>query len=114
MGTIRAIQYLRAGAALAVVIFHAAERTGHHFAVGAAGADVFFVISGFVMWVISERRPLAPAKFIADRIRRVVPIYWRLPAVVGLFLLLVIAGLEVRCEKRGGADLYAGRHFWSS
>lgn len=171
MGTIRAIQYLRAAAALAVVVFHAAERTGHHFAVGAAGVDVFFVISGFIMWVISERRPVAPAKFIADRIRRIVPIYWlatavmvagalagifpnmiltlehvlaslffvsarspsngeiwpvlvqgwtlnlemlfyvvfmaalllprnwRLPAVAGLFLLLMIAGLEVRCDN---------------
>ncbi|TCN26987.1 acyltransferase-like protein [Sinorhizobium americanum] len=79
MGTIRAIQYLRAAAALAVVILHAAERTGHHFAVD---VDVFFVISGFIMWVISERRPVTPAKFIADRIRRVVPIYWLATAVM--------------------------------
>ena len=48
------IQYLRAAAALGVVCFHAAERTGGHFAIGAAGVDVFFVISGFLMWVISE------------------------------------------------------------
>ncbi|MDK1378197.1 MULTISPECIES: acyltransferase [unclassified Sinorhizobium] len=171
MGTIRAIQYLRAAAALAVVVFHAAARTGHHFAIGAAGVDVFFVISGFIMWVISERRPVSPAKFIADRTRRIVPIYWfatavmvagalagifpnmvltldhvlaslffiparspsngeiwpalvqgwtlnfemffyvvfavalllprywRLPAIAGLFLLLVVAGLEVRFEN---------------
>ncbi|MEY9103377.1 peptidoglycan/LPS O-acetylase OafA/YrhL [Sinorhizobium fredii] len=82
MGTIRTIQYLRAAAALAVVVFHAAEKTGHDFAVGAAGVDVFFVISGFIMWVISDRRPLTPAKFIWDRIRRIVPIYWFATAVM--------------------------------
>lgn len=97
MGTIRAIQYLRAAAALAVVIFHAAEKTGHDFAIGAAGVDVFFVISGFIMWVISDRRPLTPAKFIWDRIRRIVPIYWFATAVMiagalaGLFPNLVLS-----------------------
>ncbi|WOS66513.1 acyltransferase family protein [Sinorhizobium fredii] len=96
MGTIRAIQYLRAAAALAVVVFHAAEKTGHDFAVGAAGVDVFFVISGFIMWVVSDRRPLTPAKFIWDRIRRIVPIYWFATAVMiagalaGLFPNLVL------------------------
>ncbi len=96
MGTIRAIQYLRAAAALAVVIFHAAEKTGHHFAIGAAGVDVFFVISGFIMWIISDRRPLTPVKFITDRIRRIVPVYWFATAVMvagalfGLFPNMVL------------------------
>nr|WP_084435225.1 acyltransferase [Sinorhizobium saheli] len=96
MGTIRAIQYLRAAAALAVVIFHAAEKTGHDFTIGAAGVDVFFVISGFIMRVINDRRPVTPAKFIADRLRRIVPIYWFSTAVMiagalaGLFPNLVL------------------------
>ncbi|APG94958.1 acyltransferase family protein [Sinorhizobium americanum] len=96
MGTIRAIQYLRAAAALAVVIFHAAEKTGHDFTIGAAGVDVFFVISGFIMWVICDRRPVTPAKFIADRLRRIVPVYWFATAVMisgalaGLFPNLVL------------------------
>jgi exopolysaccharide production protein ExoZ len=96
MGTIRAIQYLRAAAALAVVIFHAAEKTGHDFTIGAAGVDVFFVISGFIMWVISDRRPITPAKFIADRLRRIVPVYWLATAVMvagaltGLFPNMVL------------------------
>ncbi|NRP70021.1 O-acetyltransferase OatA [Ensifer psoraleae] len=101
MGTIRTIQYLRAAAALAVVIFHAAEKTGHHFAIGAAGVDVFFVISGFIMWVISDRRSLTPAKFMKDRIRRIVPVYWLATAVmvagalVGLFPHLVLTADHV-------------------
>ncbi|WFU51472.1 acyltransferase family protein [Sinorhizobium terangae] len=85
MKTIHGIQYLRAAAALAVVIFHAAEKTGHYFAIGAAGVDVFFVISGFIMWVISDRRPVTPVRFMVDRIRRIVPIYW-------LAIMVMVAG----------------------
>jgi exopolysaccharide production protein ExoZ len=76
MKTIYGIQYLRAFAALAVVVFHAAEKTGHHFAIGAAGVDIFFVISGFIMWVISDRRPMTPTAFLFERVRRIAPIYW--------------------------------------
>ncbi|OHV78762.1 acyltransferase [Ensifer sp. LCM 4579] len=101
MRTIQAIQYLRALAALAVVAFHAAEKTGHHFVIGAAGVDVFFVISGFIMWVISARRPVTPVKFLADRARRILPIYWLATAVmvagglVGLFPNLVLTAEHV-------------------
>ena len=70
------IQYLRAAAALGVVCFHAAERTGGHFAIGAAGVDVFFVVSGFLMWVISENKPASPGRFFRDRLERVAPVYW--------------------------------------
>ncbi|MCA1442715.1 acyltransferase [Ensifer sp. IC4062] len=97
MKTIHGIQYLRAAAALAVVIFHAAEKTGHHFAVGAAGVDVFFVISGFIMWVISDRRPITPVRFMVDRILRIVPIYWLATMVMvaggiaGLFPNMVLS-----------------------
>ncbi|WP_104666306.1 acyltransferase family protein [Ensifer adhaerens] len=99
--TIYGIQYLRALAALGVVIFHAAERTGHHFAIGAAGVDVFFVISGFIMWVISERRPVSPLAFLRDRIQRIAPIYWLATAVMvvgglaGLFPNLVLGNAHV-------------------
>ncbi|MBW9063779.1 acyltransferase [Rhizobium herbae] len=96
MKTIYGIQYLRAFAALAVVLFHAAEKTGHHFAIGAAGVDVFFVISGFIMWVISDRRALTPAGFLYERVRRIAPIYWLATMVMvaggilGLFPNLVL------------------------
>jgi exopolysaccharide production protein ExoZ len=76
------VQYLRAAAALGVVVFHAAERSGGHFVIGAAGVDVFFVISGFIMWVISQKRPVTPLRFFGDRLRRVVPIYWMATAAM--------------------------------
>ena len=91
MQTLYGIQYLRAFAALAVVIFHAAERTGQHFAIGAAGVDVFFVVSGFIMMTINDRRPTRPLPFLRDRILRIAPSYWLVTgimiagAAVGLF-----------------------------
>lgn len=95
--TLSGIQYLRAAAAIAVVLFHAAEKTGYHFAIGAAGVDVFFVISGFIMWVVSARREPTPSQFLRARIRRIVPVYWLATAVMvagalgGLFPNLVLS-----------------------
>jgi exopolysaccharide production protein ExoZ len=90
MNRLYGIQYLRALAALAVVIFHAAERTGGHFAIGAAGVDVFFVISGFIMWVLSQRKPTTPARFLRDRLERIAPVYW---LATGVMVAGALAGL---------------------
>ena len=66
------IQYLRGAAALAVVAMH----TGWtHSVIGAAGVDVFFVISGFIMVHVSQRET-TPKSFLLARARRVVPLYW--------------------------------------
>jgi exopolysaccharide production protein ExoZ len=70
------IQYLRAIAAVAVLIFHAADRAGIAFGAGAAGVDIFFVISGFIMWVISAGDSTTPSSFLARRAARIIPLYW--------------------------------------
>jgi exopolysaccharide production protein ExoZ len=91
MPTLYSIQYLRALAALAVVVFHAGERSGLHFTIGAAGVDVFFVVSGFIMMAISDSRPTAPGSFLRNRFLRIAPSYWAATAVmvagamIGLF-----------------------------
>ncbi|RWX79326.1 acyltransferase [Neorhizobium lilium] len=91
MPTLYSIQYLRALAALAVVVFHAGERGGLHFTIGAAGVDVFFVVSGFIMMAISDSRPTRPMSFLRNRLLRIAPSYWAatavmlLGAVIGLF-----------------------------
>ncbi len=101
MQTLHGIQYLRAVAALAVMLFHAAERSDVNFAIGAAGVDVFFVISGFIMAVISHRRPQTPAAFLKDRFLRIAPVYWIVTSVMilgaaaGLFPNLVLDPLHV-------------------
>ena len=76
------VQYLRAAAALGVVVFHASERSGTHFAIGATGVDVFFVISGFIMWVIVAGKPMSPWQFLRERLERIAPLYWIATAVM--------------------------------
>lgn len=78
------IQYLRGFAALAVVAFHLSEMLGGAFKVGSAGVDVFFVISGFIMWVTTAGRPIGPGDFVVRRLVRVVPLYWIVTLVLCL------------------------------
>ncbi|WP_246732717.1 MULTISPECIES: acyltransferase family protein [Rhizobium] len=70
------IQYLRAIAAIAVTFFHVAFIFGWDFVPMAAGVDLFFTISGFIMWTISDARPTTSLRFIKNRVQRVLPIYW--------------------------------------
>ncbi|EEA03772.1 acyltransferase 3 [Burkholderia sp. H160] len=93
------IQVLRALAALGVVAFHADGNVSlygwashlfpHASRYGELGVDVFFVISGFVIALVSHGEPRgfeAARKFIAARIARIVPLYWVLTT---LFILLL-------------------------
>ena len=48
--TLWSIQYLRALAALGVIIFHSLSDTGDDFEFGAIGTHLFFVISALLMW----------------------------------------------------------------
>jgi len=81
-------QYLRALAALGVVLFHVLEATSHKLPIGAAGVDVSFVISGFIIFSVTAIRPVTPMRFLADRIARVVPTYWI--ATVATFLCATV------------------------
>ncbi|MBV9995274.1 MAG: acyltransferase [Caulobacteraceae bacterium] len=83
------VQYLRAAAALAVVVFHSLEATPAKFPVGAAGVDVFFVISGFIMWTLTESGESSPTSFIWRRLARVAPPYW-----VATLLVVAVATLR--------------------
>lgn len=92
---LHALQYLRAIAAIAVVWSHIAivrdEYLQYLLHTGAWGVDVFFVISGFIMVFISKPTD-TPAKFIKNRISRVVPLYWFFTLLTAV-LLLVMPGL---------------------
>ncbi len=83
--TLYAVQYLRAFAALAVFYYHISATVHSTWsqavvkvdAVGAAGVDLFFVISGFIMAHIVARAPAFDMRdFALRRIVRVAPIYW--------------------------------------
>ncbi|KQT49887.1 hypothetical protein ASG47_05375 [Devosia sp. Leaf420] len=85
------IQYLRAVAALGVVAHHLAvqfPRFGSTLELPeflSAGVDLFFIISGFIMWMTTRESDITPAQFYRKRIVRVVPLYW----LVTSFLVLV-------------------------
>ncbi|HYI70234.1 MAG TPA: acyltransferase [Skermanella sp.] len=91
--SIVSIQYLRAVAALLVVFYHAIYQIkeyqglfeGGIWRFGAAGVDIFFVISGFIMWVTTAARPTTPLGFMRNRVTRIVPMYWIV--TLGLFAL---------------------------
>jgi exopolysaccharide production protein ExoZ len=86
------IQYLRGLAAVAVVVDHAGSMAalpkyfsekifGGVLSYGALGVDVFFVISGFIITIVSLHPvSLAPrmpvAQFLGKRFIRIVPLMW--------------------------------------
>ena len=73
------IQYLRVLAALAVVAYHADRNV---FA-GQAGVDIFFVISGYIMWMIARSEPTI-VNFVSARVTRIVPLYWLATMIMAL------------------------------
>lgn len=93
------IQILRAVAALAVVAHHILEHSNAALGrfspdwlttSGAAGVDIFFVISGFIMFHVSfggGRTPPKPGDFLFRRATRIYPFYW----VCCLAILLIKA-----------------------
>lgn len=79
-GRLVVIQYLRAVAALMVVAHHARNPAPwlfnplEHYVALAWGVDIFFVISGFIMYVTARNE--APLDFLGRRLTRIVPLYW--------------------------------------
>ena len=99
---ITSIQFLRALAALMVVGFHAAYTAnaygGYVFAfnnAGAAGVDIFFVISGFIITYVTRDSMGASAAeamhFMARRLIRIAPPYWFYTSITVASLLVIPA-----------------------
>ena len=72
---LHSVHFLRFVAAVAVVFHHTISVFGTHFALGAAGVDIFFVISGLVIG-LSLLSGDSPRDFAAKRLIRVLPAYW--------------------------------------
>ena len=92
------LQYLRAIAAFMVIYFHAvlqvrlfAGENGFLPLIGAGGVDIFFALSGFMMWYTIEQAPVGTGEFLRRRIVRVVPLYWA----------ITLAALTVACIAPG-------------
>ncbi|MBB5446480.1 MULTISPECIES: acyltransferase [unclassified Paraburkholderia] len=115
----RSIQALRALAALGVVAFHTDGIVAAHgwlvhvfprvSRYGEIGVDVFFVIFGFVMALVTRGLPSgiqSARSFICSRIARVVPLYWILTALFIALVALVsfVPGVpEAFCHARVSA-----------
>jgi len=102
--------------AAASVLFHHAgfeiwKRAGldNPIPIGAFGVDLFFVLSGLVMWVSTSTIRPAPARwrqFLTRRILRVVPLYWLATLALATAILLV--------PSSATASPLADGHLWKS
>ena len=96
---IRNIQGLRAFAAINVVLFHIiGTASGYGFKPhilsffegwGANGVDIFFVVSGFVMYYTQTLSRKSVAGFYVSRLIRIIPLYWLLTSLLILIGILL-------------------------
>jgi exopolysaccharide production protein ExoZ len=107
------LQYLRGIAAMMVVYFHSVVQlknlgidTPLLPMMGEAGVDLFFVLSGFLMWITTSGKTVAPGAFLVKRLLRIVPLYWMLTIVAGAAALLAPALLK--------HTIFETSHFFSS
>lgn len=73
------LQYLRAISAIAVVYFHLYQTTGQQ------GVAIFFVISGFIMMDLIDKKHRKAFDFFKARFFRIAPLYYLL-TIITLFL----------------------------
>ena len=93
---------LRGLAAMAVVLFHFSTRFSELYPqaapqawsvpLGYVGVNLFFIISGFVIFMTVERTA-RPADFVVSRISRLYPAYW--VAIILTFCITHDAGLQL-------------------
>nr|GEZ66693.1 hypothetical protein [Tanacetum cinerariifolium] len=125
------VQALRALAAWAVVChhfmqiffdFHPSGPVGRFFTEkGAVGVDIFFVISGLVIYLSTVDRDIPAGRFMLNRVIRIVPAYWLYTLVMGLLVVVaqpllphqvvdwqsfILSLLFIPSENPGGYGLY--------
>jgi len=117
------VQCLRALAASAVVLLHAqmeAERfsssapfiSSEIAEFGRYGIDLFFVISGFVIYYTNFPEALPARKFILRRALRIVPIYWTF-TVLAFVLRVALPESAFVSPSPSGTDLFVSLTFLS-
>ncbi len=78
---LKSIHYLRAVAAIMVVVFHIFNldfmvKDLDYVYWMCGGVDIFFVISGFVMVRSTANRDISAGRFMIQRAQRIIPLYW--------------------------------------
>jgi peptidoglycan/LPS O-acetylase OafA/YrhL len=87
------IQFLRAFACLTVLIFHVFQKMdikpfGNYYLSGGYGVDLFFIISGFLIFITTKENDSWKV-FLIKRIFRIFPLYW-----VAFFLFYILLNTE--------------------
>lgn len=104
---IDSLQFLRAFAAISVMIFHGTKMLEAQlkfkfldklFVSGYSGVDVFFVISGFIILHTSNTQDFNVFRFFKKRFIRIFPVYW----------LVTIALLIAYCISPSSDQSYKG------
>ena len=96
---LESIQSLRGIAVLLVVLYHISEYelklgyghlvTSNFYRTGAAGVDMFFILSGFVMYYITyvKKNKTKVPSFLINRALRIYPLYWIYSFIILIILL---------------------------
>jgi exopolysaccharide production protein ExoZ len=94
---IDSMQAMRGFAAACVMVFHGTQiiqrETGYTylhniFMAGFLGVDIFFVLSGFIIFYTSKPESFDVATFLKRRFVRVYPIYWLVTiGLIGMYLI---------------------------
>lgn len=102
---ILSVQYMRAIAALLVVLHHAAWKGKQYsvdpmywFKIGGVGVDLFFIISGYVMCHATYGKNINIICFMRARLIRILPTYW----ILTLAALCVYLIMPERINSSGG------------
>lgn len=104
------IQVLRFFAAFVVLIYHSFRTFGPGEIYGftkiatnnfSFGVDIFFIISGFVIYISYHQRPKKPLYFLIDRIIRIAPLYW-----VFTFIVAIMAFADPSITPSTGFEIH--------
>jgi exopolysaccharide production protein ExoZ len=112
------LQYLRAVAAL-LVVFHHARNPGNglfdpisHWNFGQAGVDMFFLISGYIMFAVAKADP--PIQFLMRRLIRIAPLYWLATILLYAQISIGFPGVLPNTEQLLKSLLFIPQYHWES
>lgn len=111
------IQLLRAIGAYMIVLFHTFSAVLPH---GGdlrtvmwlrSGVDLFFVISGLVMWLSTSGTQIGPFAFYVARLKRIVPLYWLVTTL--MLLVFLVAPAVIRSFQFDPSHIVASYLFFA-
>lgn len=113
---IKNIQILRALAALSVVVYHIWQKTqaynigiDYNLSFLSSGVDLFFIISGFIMVYIQDRKKRTYFEFLKERCIRIIPLYYFFTLLITLVFIIIPQVFNERVFH--GSDLLSSLFF---